>query len=352
MKRIGILYDKGSKKRFLLPEQVKQLTAKSITVSLAKDYGAELNIADAMYEQAGAKVFADWKSVIGNSDILLKVNAFNEAELKEMSGKVAITMANYYNNVDMLLYMLQNKVTGVEWASLADRNGYVIFPKLEELKADYVFKEIKKALATGLAKKAKNKVIYPIRPKMLILNATFGGVALAKLASANNFDVTIADNDLVYLKNLKKTMPELRICDSKYETLLEQVTTQNVFVSTMINPSDLTKLRITKEMAVRMPHGSLLIDMSAESGYAFHFVKKFLAKEFKWIGIEKSFYVAPCDFLEFMAKEASDTISKKSIQYLIDVAENGKQSSYIVKNTNCENGKVINATINARLNLY
>ncbi|XQP55511.1 MAG: hypothetical protein ACOQNY_01745 [Mycoplasmoidaceae bacterium] len=352
MKRIGILYDKESKKRFLLPEQVRQLTAKGITVNIIKDMGAVFNIADSVYEEVGAKVYPDWKSVIGNSEILLKVNAFTKHELENMNGKMAITMVNYFNNVDMLLYMLQNGVTGIEWASLVDTNGYVLFPKLEELKAESTAMGIKQGLVDVIPNKLKNKVIYPPKPKILILNATFAGLALAKIALANGMEVTISDHDLAYLQNLQKEIPEIKICDANYETLLEVISMQNVFVVTTINPSDPTKLRITKEMAVRMPRGSLLIDMSAENGYSFHFAKKFLTKELKWIAIGKSFYIAPCDILEFSPKETTEIIAKGSVQYLIDVAENGTKSSFIARKINCENGKVVNPSINARLNLY
>ncbi|MCQ3908207.1 MAG: hypothetical protein MJ200_01245 [Mycoplasmoidaceae bacterium] len=214
---------------------------------------------------------------------MLKTNAFSKPELALMKNKTAITMANYLANVDMFYYMLENHVTGLEWCGLYDRNGYVLFEEIEEAKAPLILKYVQSAITKGLATKAKNKVIYPKDPSMLILNATFAGVALAKLALAAGFKVTLADNDTKYLASLKKTsdFKNLDFVDANFETLVEQIKTKNVFVNTAINPTDLTKLRITKDMVQSMPRGSMAIDAACEYGYAFHFIKKYADKQLK-----------------------------------------------------------------------
>ncbi|MCQ3908208.1 MAG: hypothetical protein MJ200_01250 [Mycoplasmoidaceae bacterium] len=56
MKRIGILYDKDSKKVFLLPKDVKQLTQQGIAVSVPVGLARHLGINDNEYVQAGATI--------------------------------------------------------------------------------------------------------------------------------------------------------------------------------------------------------------------------------------------------------------------------------------------------------
>lgn len=353
MKRIGILYDKDSKKVFLLPKEVKTLTSKGIIVNVASGAGNCRSISDADYTAAGANVCQQWQDVIANSDILLKINAFSKSELKLMKNKIAITMANYLTNVEMLYYMLENKVTGLEWAALADRSNYVLFGQLEEAKTQIIISYLSQALSKGLAKSKKNVVVYPKNPNILILNATFAGVALAQKACELGWKVTIADNDSKYLSSLKKTkaLGSIKCVDAGYETLNEEFKLNNIFVNTTIDPTDITKTRITKEMAMSMPKGSLLIDASCENGYAFQFVKKFADKQPKWNTIDKSFYLAH-ENLTDLVENASEIISSKSVDYLIKVAENGTDNSAIWKITNCQDGKVINASINAKLRLY
>lgn len=353
MKKIGILYDKESNKTFLLPNEVKALTEKGITVNVLVGLGIPAGVSEKEYLAAGAKIYNKWQTIIQASDIILKVNAFNKAELALMTKKIGITTANFLNNVDMLLYMLQNKVTGLEWLALANRSGYVFFPQLEELKASYLMKLIKDTLSRGLAKKAKDRVVYPKHPKLLILNATFAGVALAKLALAEGYSVTIADNDTKYLTELKNSSLEnIDYVDSNFDTLLEQIRDTNVFVNTAINPTDLTKLRITKDMVESMPKGSLAIDAACEYGYAFHFIKKYADETIKWNKLGNSFYLAHEDLTGCFAKQASEIISKKSLGFLMDVVEQGTNNSTIWKITNCEDGKVVNSMINAKLKLY
>ncbi|XQP55211.1 MAG: hypothetical protein ACOQNV_00365 [Mycoplasmoidaceae bacterium] len=354
MKRIGILYDKSSKKVFLLPNEVKQLTQQGVMVNIPCGLGFCIGINDNEYIAAGAKVYPEWQAVINSSDVLLKVNAFNKTELALMKNKIAITMVNYLANVDMLYFMLENKVTGLEWCSLNDRNGFVLFPEIEETKAPLIMHYVKSAIAKGLATRAKDKVSYPKEPSMLILNATFAGVALAKQALASGFKVTLADNDTKYLVSLKKSsgLKDLDFVDANFETLVEQIKTKNVFVNTAINPTDLTKLRITKDMIQSMPKGSMAIDAACEYGYAFHFIKKYADKQLKWNKLDKSYYMAHEDITNLAGKEVSQIISSKSVKYLLDVIKQGTDNSVIWKITNCQGGKVVNSTINSKLHLY
>lgn len=352
MKRIGILYDKDSKKAFLLPEQVKELTAKGINVNIAEGLGHGLGIPDTNYLSAGARIYKQYSSVIEASDIILKANAFVDKELSHMKGKVAITTANFLANVDMLYYMLINKVTGCEWMALTDKGKYVIFPEIEEAKANLAMNTISQAISKGF----KHKYKYPTHPKMMILNATYAGVALAKLALKAGYEVTIADNDAKYLETLRQSLSKvsksINVCDANYETLIKQVKDKNVFVATTINPIDLTKLRTTQESPALMVPGSLLVDMSCQNGYAFHFIKKFAKKGLEWVEINKRFYLAPADMTDLLYKTSSEIISKNSVPYLIDIAKEGTESSYLKKLINCRDGKVISELINKKLNLY
>ncbi len=353
MKQIGILYDAESKKIFLLPEQVKTLTSKGIGVNVLSGIGKKLGINDASYMSAGAKIFESWSGLIDASDIILKTNAFGTKELAKMDKKIAITMSNFLTNVDMVFDMLQNNVTGLEWCSLSSHSGYVFFPELEELKANFVMKAINDALASKLAKKPKDQLVIKDKPNLLILNATFAGVAIAKLALAAGFNVTLADNDIKYTRELKSSgLEKLNIIDANYDTLEWQIRDNHIFVNTCINPSDRTKTRITKQMAEIMPTGALLIDAACENGYAFHFIKKYADTSIKWNKIEKSFYLAIANITDLTPLEASTIISKNSVEYLIEIAQNGINSPTINKIVCCQNGEITNSNLNKVLNLY
>ena len=101
--------------------------------------------------------------------------------------------------------------------ALTDNGKYVIFPEIEEAKANLTMKTISQAISKGF----KHKYKYPTHPKMMILNATYAGVALAKLALKAGYEVTIADNDAKYLETLRQSLSKvsksINVCDySKY----------------------------------------------------------------------------------------------------------------------------------------
>lgn len=351
MKRIGILYDKDSKKVFLLPEEVKQLTSSGVAVLVASGLGNCIGISDAAYTQAGARVCEQWSDVV-QADVILKVDAFNKKEIALIKNKPAITMANYLINVDMLFNMLKNNTIGFQWNKTANNKGYVFFPRLEELKVPHILKFLKDAFAKGLAKREKDKVVYPKKPRLLILYATFAGVELAKQAIASGFEVTLADNDSKYLSELKQTsaLKNLGCIDAKYETLVEKVKTHNALVVTATSPCDIALNRITKDMAETMPKGSLLIDAGCENGYSFQFVKGYADKKVQWKKVGKSFYMCYEDFTNLFGKQASEIISKHSVNYLTDLLADGKSEAE--KTIICRDGQVIDSNVKTTLKLY
>lgn len=354
MKKIGLIYDKESKYIAILPSEIKKLVDKGVTINVLSGYGKCIKIEDNSFSSLGAHIFHDWKEVIANSDVLVKTNAFNKAELEKIGDKVAITMVNYLTNVNMLYYMLQNKTTGLEWKCLRKDFEFSLFNKIEEAKAEFVVSSIQNALKTGLSKKPKEQVTYPTDPKILILNASPAGLSIAKQAVALGWKVTVAENDTNKVSSLKKAkeFKSVEFIDAGFESLVSQFKTSLIFVNTIINPLERTKLRITKEMALSMPKGSILVDEACENGYAFHFVKKFADKELRWNKLNHVYYLAHEDISSLIAQKISQIISIGSVDSFFGIAKEGIENKNILALVNCKDSKVTNALINNELKLY
>lgn len=350
MKRIGILYDKESKNLFLLPNQVKALSSYGVSVSIIAGMGNKFNTPDSEYLTAGAVIHSKWSEVIANSDIIIKTNAFSKAEIKAIGNKTAITMASFLNNVDMLYEMLTNNVTGVQLLCQNKLGKYEIFEELEQLKAPFILKQLQNAFRTGLAKRKKDKVVYPANPKILILNISPLSIAFAKIATKAGFIVTLADDDFEQLQQLKDSIMNLEICDAGYETLVEQVKQNNALITTIPDPTSPAKNRITKQMAESMPKGSLIIDAGCEFGYSLQFVKKWPDAGLVWNKIGSSYYLTNENLTNLLPAEASVTISEASVDALVAFARDkiDNVSNIIV----CKNGKIVDANVATKLKLY
>lgn len=361
MKTIGLISNKKSKKLFLLPTAITNLTNSGIKVYVMRGYGNGLNISDDQYSQAGATVLDGYRDVISASDIICKTDAFDKKEINFMTGKIAVTMVNYLTHVDMLFYMLKNNVTGVAWNNLANANGYVFFPEIEKIKGEFAVKTIAEGMTKGLSK-PKEKVVYPHPAKLLILNATYASVAAAKYALGNGFDVMLLDQDKDYLRDLRNDSDILSITSKNktrfnvgvadFENLTKAFPNYQCFINTSINPEDRTKPRITKEMANSMPAGSILYDAGSEYGYAFAWMKKLAKPGVVYTRFNKIFYVAPEDTCELIAKQHSEIVSTNSVKPLIDFANEGQSNKFIAKTVICNKGKVVDTKVKETLTLY
>ena len=71
----------GERRVALVPESVRSLEKAGLEVALQAGAGEAAGFADAEYDRAGARVEADAAALLGHADVILKVQAPNEAEI-------------------------------------------------------------------------------------------------------------------------------------------------------------------------------------------------------------------------------------------------------------------------------
>lgn len=361
MKTLGLIKDKKSKKVFLLPQEIQNLKKEGIKVTIPANYGLDLEITDSAYIVAGADVVSNNNEVIKVSDIICKVNAFDKAEIKEIGNKIAVSTASYINNVDMIYHMMEAKTTGLAWNYLYNQKGFIIFPKLEELKGKLAMKIITDGMAKGLCKE-KEKVTYPKPANLLIINATFAAVTAAKWALANGFNVTIADMDKRYLNELSndaeikeitaKNKTKFDTCSAEFDKLTKVCKDYNALIATAVDPMGRTKKKVSDEMAKSMPKGSILVDASCEYGDSFIFAKKQPSANIVYERQKDYFAVTVADLTELAFKEASKIISTNSYKNLVELAKDGVKAPTIKNLVICQDGNVQDKNIISQLRLY
>lgn len=360
MKKIGLISDKKSKKVFFLPKAIEKLTASGIIVNIPKNYGKNIGIEDNIYFRAGAKVWKDNKTVIKSSDIICKTNAFNKKDLGLMRNKIAITMANYLANVDMLYEMMKDNIQAYAWGSLNQNGSYVFFPQLEKIKGRHAALTIEWALANkGLGISSANAEGID-KPRILILNATWAAYEAICALLANNMDVTLLDNDIKYCNDLINSDEIRKLCaiyktkvdvsTSDFETMMKLFATHNGFIYTSTDPFNKTKPRITTEMAKAMPKGSVLVDAACENGYGFQFQKNFTENKIDFVKLENVVYSCVSDITDLYPMASSQIISNNSIEPIKDLAcdKTDALNDILV----CKDGKCQNQEIKKQLNLY
>ena len=82
------------------PETAKNLIALGLSINLEKNYATHLGIDDKEYENYGVKFFNNSSEVINNSDLILRVNCPNDADVTRLKKKqILIGMFNPSKNI-------------------------------------------------------------------------------------------------------------------------------------------------------------------------------------------------------------------------------------------------------------
>ncbi len=359
MKNIGLIFDKKTNAVFLLPNEIEKMCLTGLRVNVQTGYGSCLNISDQQYEKVGAKIFDTKIKVISQSDIICKINPFTKNDCHFLTNKIAVTLSNFVNNIGMLYYMLKNNVTGLYWNALLTNQKYVLFSKLEQLKAQNAFLIINKILTDWTKNKKK---INPPRSNdyFLLLNASFASIEICKLALEKGFNVIVLDNDINYskqlefnnlIKHLSNNTSRFIYDTATFENLEKYFPMSSIFLNTCSNPINKTKSRITSNMVKSMKQTAIALDIANDYGDGFVFVKKKPSKQIKLYKCGENFYLNLNNWYFINSANQSEIISTTSYLPLIEMAKNGinQQFSNLII---CESKKIVNKIIKTTFNLY
>ncbi|MBN1116779.1 MAG: Re/Si-specific NAD(P)(+) transhydrogenase subunit alpha [Bacteroidales bacterium] len=110
--KLGVLKEQSPEKRVvLMPESVKTLVALKAEVLVEKGAGARAFVDDKEYTEAGAKL-VDRKTILAESDVLLKIDPFSAEDIKETdASKVLLAAMNPFSNIEMVTRLAEKKIT-------------------------------------------------------------------------------------------------------------------------------------------------------------------------------------------------------------------------------------------------
>ena len=281
------------------PETVKKFLSLGAKVKIEKGAGTKSNILDSDFENAGAQIVSDTEELIGNADIVLKVNTISNIG----SGADNIDIYKKGTNLIGFLRPLQEK-ENIKRISEKGINAFSmeLIPRISRAQsmdalssqsnlAGYkaVINAVKiLAKATPMMMTAAG-TIAPA--KVLVLGAGVAGlqaIATAKRLGAvvSAFDVRSATREQVESlggkfievseisdnntpnedsKGYAKTMSQ-EYQKKQREVLHGIIKSQNIVISTALIPGKEAPELITSEMVKDMQNGSIIIDLAAEAG--------------------------------------------------------------------------------------
>jgi len=273
----------------LSPDVIKNLVKQGFECLVETGAGIASNFSDEAYSQAGAKIATDTSNVYQTADVLVKVNAPNEAEIAQMkSGSILISFVYHLSQPELVKALNQKSLTVFSMdaiprisraqsmdalSSQANLAGYKavilgahhsarIFPMLMTAAGTITPSKVlifgagvAGLQAIGTAKRLGAVVeVTDIRPETKEQVESLGGKFI-------NFDTGEVKIEGGYVKETSEdTLKKQR------EILSKHLAAADIAITTALIPGKKAPVLITEDMVKSMKLGSVIIDMAVEQG--------------------------------------------------------------------------------------
>ncbi len=317
----------------LIPDAVGLLVSNGHQVVIEHNAGDASHFRDKDYSEAGAKIVYD-KAEVYKCPILVKSAPIMEEELPYLQfNQVIISpLHSAMLKASLLEKLMEKKVTALSFEQLKDENGtFPIVRSMSEIAGSSVMLIAGQYL--GSANHGKGVLLGGITgippSKVIILGAGIVGEYAARAAMALGASVKVFDNSVYRLKQLQDNIGH-RLWTSVLEPkiLAKQLKTCEVAVGTLRSNSGRTPLVVTEEMVSNMRPGSVIIDVSIDSGGCFETSELTSHEQPIFLKYGVIHYCVP-NIPSGFARTASHAISNVLTPLLLEAAEEGGIESLI-----------------------
>jgi alanine dehydrogenase len=317
----------------LTPDAVAVLVSNGQHVVIEHNAGEAAHYRDKDYAEAGAKIVYE-KQEVFKAPLLVKSAPVVDDDLPFLQpGQIVISpMHLSVLKSDLLEKLMEKKITAIAFEHLKDDSGTLpIVRSMSEIAGSAVMLIAGQYL--GSANHGKGVLLGGISgippTKVIILGAGIVGEYAARAALSLGASVKVFDNSVYRLKRLQNNVGH-RLWTSVIEPkiLAKQLKTCEIAVGALGGKGGRTPLVVSEEMVSNMRPGSVIIDVSVDSGGCFETseITTHEAPIFMKYGVIH--YCVP-NIPSGFARTASQAISNVLMPLLLEAAEEGGFESLI-----------------------
>ncbi|MDJ0645197.1 MAG: Re/Si-specific NAD(P)(+) transhydrogenase subunit alpha [Flavobacteriaceae bacterium] len=340
---IGILKEtqKGERRVAITPSIVKQLIAKGFKVVVEEDAGANSKYKNANYTKAGASI-QNKPEIFKNADVLIKINPFNEDELKKLrKGQIIFAQLFHKSHPEAINLIAKQGATAFSLDAMPriSRAQDMDVLSSQNNLAGY------KAVILGAYEMTK---IFPlmmtaagtITPSRVLIYGV-GVAGLQAIATAKRLGAIVEATDI--RSETKEQTESLgakfitvdndgeeseggyaKVASKEYVLRQKEAVDKSLFnadlvITTAMVPGRRSPVLITEEQVKQMKNGAVIIDLAAAQGGNCELSK--LNKTIRKYGVKIiGTTIAP----ESVSTNASDLFAKNMFNFLLHLTENNE----------------------------
>jgi alanine dehydrogenase len=311
----------------LTPDAVSVLISNGHQVTIEHNAGEAAHFADKDYSEAGARISYNREEVY-KAPILVKSAPVIDEDLPLLQHSQLIISPIHLSvlKAELLQKMMEKRITAISFENLKDDSGsYPIVRSMSEIAGSAAMLIAAQYLSS--ANHGKGVLlggISGIAPtKVIIIGAGIVGEFAARAALALGASVKVFDNSVYRLKRLQNNIGQ-RLWTSVIEPrmLAKQLKTCEVAVGALSSETGRTPIVVTEEMVSSMRTGSVVIDVSIDSGGCFETSEITSHENPIYLRYGVIHYCVP-NIPSGFARTASQAISNVLMPLLLQAGEDG-----------------------------
>lgn len=263
--------------RILLnPAAVQVLVKNGNEILIESGAGLLAGWEDKEYASAGASISSDANSIF-QCDIIAKVAPPNKKEIDMMKGNQTLISALQLRTRDRDFFkaLADKKITGIALEEIRDSyDQSALRIAMSEIAGQQAARLGASLLAVGLSGKRKGKLmggVPGVAPaSVLVIGAGVAGMAAVRLSRGMGAEVVLLDQSISKLRYATEQMGGGLVTELIQESVLKnRLQHVDVVIGALSPIEGRTPMVVTEAMVELMPVGSVIIDISIDSGGCF-----------------------------------------------------------------------------------
>lgn len=255
----------------LTPSGVKELAKYGHDIYVQTNAGSGSGFSDTQYEEAGAAILPDIKSVYDRAEMIIKVKEPIQEEYTLIhENQLVFTYFHFASYEPLTRAMLENKSVCLAYETVEkEDHSLPLLVPMSEVAGRMSVQEGAKYLEKPLKGRGILLGGVPgVRPaKVLVLGGGIVGTQAAKMAAGLGADVTIMDISLQRLRYLADIMPaNVNTYMSSEYNIRELLPSHDLIVGAVLIPGAKAPHLITRDMLKLMRPGTVLVDVAVDQG--------------------------------------------------------------------------------------
>ena len=255
----------------LTPSGVKELAKYGHEIYVQTNAGSGSGFSDTQYEEAGAAILPDIKSVYDRAEMIIKVKEPIQEEYTLIhENQLVFTYFHFASYEPLTRAMLENKSVCLAYETVEkEDHSLPLLVPMSEVAGRMSVQEGAKYLEKPLKGRGILLGGVPgVRPaKVLVLGGGIVGTQAAKMAAGLGADVTIMDISLPRLRYLADIMPaNVNTYMSSEYNIRELLPSHDLIVGAVLIPGAKAPHLITRDMLKLMRPGTVLVDVAVDQG--------------------------------------------------------------------------------------